>query len=83
MHINKDSKVQKLIEKSCWKLIVWSIKCERKLPKESVNKSYSKTWRYGKGPLHCQNYFENVDMIGNSLGFLFERVALLNSFVTL
>ena len=32
---------------------------------------------------HCQNYFENVDMIGNSLGFLFERLALLNSFVTL
>ena len=30
----------------------------------------------------CQNYFENVDMIGNSLCFLFERLALLNSFVT-
>ena len=31
---------------------------------------------------HCQNYFENVDMIGNSLGFLFKRLVLLNSFVT-
>ena len=31
---------------------------------------------------HCHNYFENVDMIGNRLGFLFKRLSLLNTLVT-
>ena len=58
-----------------------SIKCERKLRKEVSIKVTAKVGDIARG--QCQNYFENVDMIGNSLCFLFERLALLNSFVTL
>ena len=56
-----------IIRKSCWKLLIHQMWKET-----SERVSIKVTAKVGdKARGHCQNYFENVDMIGNSLGFLF------------